>query len=263
MWYNAVNYSNNSKYLLGGEKVRIQFEFTMTKLPIGYRLGMLSIIKEMVRSGSVNYYHHIFNENKHEIKPFVHSTYIKNVTLKENEIHGERLHLTISSPSHEFMMYLINGSKKLESYEYKGYKLVLKQKRLLPKPPEFTELVTFSTASPLLIENKYGKPLLANDPAFETEFNYYANLVATELYQRKLFKPIEIVKSSMKKVVLKEKLHHDDDNDIFITTNHGLLTLKGHPNDLKMIYESGIGRRRSLGLGLLNIKGVDYSSWNK
>ena len=61
----------------------------MTKLPIGYRLGMLSIIKEMVRSGSVNYYHHIFNENKHEIKPFVHSTYIKNIALKENEIHGE------------------------------------------------------------------------------------------------------------------------------------------------------------------------------
>ena len=87
LWYNAVNYSDNSKYLLGGEKVRIQFEFAMTKLPIGYRLGMLSIIKEMVRSGSVNYYHHIFNENKHEIKPFVHSTYIKNVTLKENEIH--------------------------------------------------------------------------------------------------------------------------------------------------------------------------------
>src|SRR5690625_4270636 len=112
-------------------------------------------------------------------------------------------------------MYLMNGSRRMDVYTYKGYELELKSKRLLLKPRQFTDVITFKTASPILIENKNGKPLLANDVAFEEEFNYYANLVAIELYHRKLLQPIEIVQTSMKKVVIKENLHHDNNNNIF------------------------------------------------
>lgn len=239
--------------------MRIQFEFEMTTLPIGYRLGVLSIIKEMIKAGSGEYYHSLFDEKKRQIKPFSYSTYIKNLSINEDKIHGERLHLTVSSPSYEFMMHLMNGSQRAKVYQYKNNKLTLITKRLLPKPLKFTEVVTFSTASPILIENKLGKPLLATDPEFETEFNFYANLIANELYQRNLFQPIEIIQTAMEKKVLKENLHQEEKHPIYITANHGLITLKGHAEDLRMIYECGIGRRRSLGLGLLNIKEVAYS----
>lgn len=243
----------------GGEKLRVQLEFEMSTLPIGYRLGMLSIIKEMVRAGSEDYYQNIFQINKRKIKPFSYSTYIQGLTINHNEVYGNKLHLTISSPSYEFIMYLVNGSQRAKVYHYKNNKLTLITKRLLPKPLKFTEVVTFSTASPILIENKLGKPLLATDPEFETEFNFYANLIANELYQRNLFQPIEIIQTAMEKKVLKENLHQEEKHPIYITANHGLITLKGHAEDLRMIYECGIGRRRSLGLGLLNIKEVAYS----
>lgn len=242
----------------GGEKLRVQLEFEMSTLPIGYRLGMLSIIKEMVRAGSEDYYQNIFQINKRKIKPFSYSTYIQGLTINHNEVYGNKLHLTISSPSYEFIMYLVNGSQRLKTYQYKDYKLMLKHKRLLPKPPKFSEVVTFTTASPILIENNLGKPLLATDPAFEKEFNYYANIIANEIYQRELFKPLQIIQSVMKKTVLKENLHQDEEQHIYITANQGQLTLKGHSEDLKMLYECGVGRRRSLGLGLLNVKEVAY-----
>lgn len=238
--------------------MRIQFEFEITKLPLQYRLGILSIIKEMIKSGSKEYYQQKFETNSSKMKSFTHGTFIKNINIKNNEIYGERLILTISSPSYEFIMHLMNGSQRSEVYRYKGYVFTLKKKRLLPKPPEFTNLVTFRTVSPLLIENRNGRPILVNDTEFEKEFNYYANLATNEYFQRNLFEPIQIVNSSMKKVVIKEKLHQIDNNNIFITGNQGIIKLQGHPDDLKFIYEYGIGRRRSLGFGLLEVKEVDY-----
>lgn len=239
--------------------MRIQFEFTMTKLPIQYRLGILSIIKEMIRTGSEGYYQLLFNKNKQEMKPFTYATYIRNLSINNNVIHGDRLILTVSSPCYELVMHLMNGSQRLQTFKYKSFTLTLKQKRLLPKPPEFTNVVTFSTASPILIETKNGTPLLAKDATFESEFNYYANLATKEILKRDLHEPIQILKSAMKKVVIKEKLHHFEDKDIYITANQGMLKLKGNPDDLKFIYDNGIGRRRSLGLGLLDVKEVKYS----
>lgn len=239
--------------------MRIQFEFKMDKLPLYYRLGMLSIIKEMIRSGSRDYYQLVFQKNKQEMKPFTHASFIKNLSINNNEIYGERLILTVSSPSYEFIMHLMNGSQRSEEYRYKNHSLTLIKKRLLPKAPKLTNIVTFRTASPILIENKIGVPLLANEKTFEKEFNYYANLATLELLNRDLKEPIQIINSAMKKVVIKEKLHHNDNRDIYLTANQGILKLKGHPEDLAFIYENGVGRRRSLGLGLLEIKEVEYS----
>lgn len=243
----------------GGEKMRLQFEFEISNIPLQYRLGILSIIKEMIQTGSEEYYQQIFQKNNRDMKPFTYSTYIENLTVNQDEIIGDRLILTVSSPSYEFIMYLMNGSQRSDAYRYKDYRFILKQKRLLPRPPEFTDVVTFKTASPILIENKIGKPVLANDENFEKELNYFADIALKEIQHRHLKEPIHILKTAMKKVVIKEKLHQDVDRDIYITANQGILKLKGHPDDLKFMYDNGIGRRRSLGFGLLNVKEVEYS----
>lgn len=238
--------------------MRIQFVFSINKLPISYRLGTLSIIKEMIRQGSSKFYNKIFEKNKDKMKPFSHATYINNLKFVENEIHGDKLVLTVSSSSYEFIMYLMNGSQRNTTYKYKDYNLELIQKRLLPKPPEFTSVVTFKTGSPILIEDVNNKPLLIKDNNFEEEFNYYAQLLTKELFNRNLYEPIKIIKASMKKVVIKENVHQSLNNPIYMTANHGLIQLKGSPQDLKIIYENGIGLRRSLGLGLLNVEEVTH-----
>jgi len=223
---------------------------------LAYRLGILSIVKEMIHKGSSEYYDLLFIHNKRELKPFAHATYIKNMKINKNEIEGDKLILTISSPSFEFIMHLMNGSQRKAIYEYKQYKFELVNKQLLPKPPQFNESMVFKTKSPILIESKSGQPLLSNHPDFDSEFNYYANLIANNIYNRDLYQPIKIIQSSMKKMVIKEHLHQKMDKYIYLTVNQGFVHLNGNPEDLQMIYECGVGLRRSLGLGLLEIEEV-------
>lgn len=236
--------------------MRIQFEFKMDHLPLAYRLSILSIIKEMIRNGSESYYEKLFVESKQELKPFAFATYIQDLQIAEDTIYGSKLFLTISSPSYEFIMYLMNGSKRESSYIYKDISLKLISKRLLPKPPELTETVTFKTLSPILIENKEQKPLLATDESFEKELNYYANLLSQELYGTELEQRIKVIQTNMKKVVIQENVHQMQAENIYFTGNSGFIQLQGARDDLQKIYDSGIGLRRSLGFGLLGIEEV-------
>lgn len=238
--------------------MRIRFEFDMSYLPVAYRLGLLSIIKEMVRTSSESFYSHVFEGNKNLMKPFAHASYIRNIGINGGEITGTELALTVSSSSYEFMMHLMNGSERETVYNYRGFKLKLKNKRLLPNPPSFSSIITFKTLSPLLIEDERRKPLLAGDELFEQEFNYFAQLIVKEFYYRSLHEPLQVQQTSMKKVVIKESLHQEQTTPIFMTVNQGLIQVKGHPEDLQAIYHMGIGRRRSLGLGLLDIEEVTY-----
>ncbi len=239
--------------------MRVRFEFHMSELPKAYRLCMLSVLKEMIRFGSKDYYDHIFEENQNRMKPFAYAPYIHGLEIQKDKIFGTQLDLTVSSASYEFMMHLINGSQCNTSYSYQGYELELKHKRTLPDPPQFSSTVTFKMLSPLLIENVYKKPLLAEDDDFEPQFNYFAQLLVQQFYNRDLFEPLHVMQAKTKKAVLQERLHQLQSTPIFITANLGILQLQGHPEDLKALYDMGVGRRRSLGLGLLGVEEVTYA----
>src|SRR5690625_1053481 len=160
--------------------MRVQFIFHMKELNRAYRLGILSIIKQMIRQGSEDFYQKFFVSCRHKMKAFAYASYIRNMQINGETITGDALVLTISSTSYEFIMHLVNGSSRHDIYSYQGNHLELKSKRLLPNPPPFTSTVTFKTLSPLLIENHEQKPLLANDEGFEQEFNYYSSLILNE-----------------------------------------------------------------------------------
>lgn len=243
--------------------MRIGFRFRIHELPIGYRLGVLSIIKEMVRSGSEKYFEEIFVKNKDEMKPFGYSTYIKNIVINDQKIKGDELIVTVSSSSYEWMMHLINGSRKKKEYWYQDYSFTLISKRLLPICKIDKRIVTFSTKSPILLESKEKKPVLFFDEDFEKEFQYASSLLIEQLYHRKPFEPIRVLQTAMKKQVIKEYLHQVHGDPLYLTTSRGLIQLEGHQEDLQAIYDNGIGFRRSLGLGLLDVEGVTSNEWNK
>lgn len=233
--------------------VRVEFRFQITELPIAYRLGILSIIKEMIRNGSKDYYNEIFEKRKKELKPYGYSTFIKNLCIQDQKITGNELILTISSSSYEWMMNLINGSRKKQEYIFRNYSFLLVSRRMLPAYQISHNKVTFQTKSPILIESKNRKPVLYSDPQFEKEFQYISSLIIRELYNRQPYEPIQVVQTSMTKQVMKEYLHQESDKPLYLTANKGLIQLKGHPKDLQAIYDNGVSFRRSLGLGLLDV----------
>ena len=238
--------------------MRVLMQFDVTAIPISYRLGILSVIKEMVKQGSEDFYRNFFEDNRKRIKPFAYAAYIPNMKIKDDLLLGDALIVTISSPSYELMMHLLNGSQNKKVFKYKSNEWVLSNKRLLPHPPKMTSVMTFKTLSPILIEDSNNRPILAGDDLFEKEFNYYADLKANELFDRSLYQPIKIIQTAMKKQVVKEHFHQEQDKPLFFTANSGRIKLEGHPEDLKIIYDVGIGKRTSLGFGLLDIEEVTY-----
>jgi CRISPR-associated endoribonuclease Cas6 len=237
--------------------VRVQFRFQLTSFPLCYRLGTLSIIKEMIRNGSESYYHEVFERQSLNMKPFAYSTYFKNLQLCDDKIISDELVLTVSSSSYDFVMHLLNGSYKQKEFEYKDYPLRLIGKRLMPRRSIQSNIVTFKTLSPILIESKEKKPILSTDKNFDKEFQYISTKMIESLYHRKPYQPIRVKNTSMVKQVIKEDLHNRHGKPIYLTANKGLLELEGHCEDLQCIYDSGVGFRRSLGLGLLEIEEVN------
>lgn len=232
--------------------MRVQLSFSMKSIPIAYRLGTLSIIKEIIKKGSIAYYETLFVKNKREMKPFSYSCFIRNLNIKNNQITGEELTLTVTSSSYEFILHLMNGCKKGDVYYISDSNLTLNSKRLLPKTNISKGNVIFKTPS-ILIENKDGKPLLAADEEFEREFQYTANLIIEKLYKRRPKQSIRVMQTLMTKMVMKENLHQTQDKPLYLTANKGLIQLQGNAEDLQCLYDAGIGFRRSLGFGLLEL----------
>src|SRR5690625_7028664 len=85
--------------------------------------------------------------------------------------------------------------------------------------PKIRLKITYNIRSHVLNETKDKKILLGNEKGFEKEFNYYAELLSNELYNRNLFESLKIINIATKKVVIKEHLHQDQGRPIYRTAN--------------------------------------------
>lgn len=233
--------------------MRVRLTFQMTAFPLHQRLAALSIIKEMIRSASKEYYHQIFEVNRNGIKPYAFSIFIKNLKVVDEVILGNELQLTISSPSTEFIFMLINGSQNKKVYQYKEYSLLLKRLELLKEDEIKGSIVDFNTLSPILVEDRDQKPLMPTSPNYEQELQYTAQLIISTIHQRPLLKPISIRDAQLHKQVIKESFHQDSKQELFFTAYKGRIVLEGHPEDLTCIYQTGLGRRTNLAFGLLQV----------
>ncbi|WP_047152760.1 CRISPR-associated endoribonuclease Cas6 [Aneurinibacillus tyrosinisolvens] len=239
-------------------KIRLTFE--MGRLPISYRLPILSIIKGCIRRSSENFYKNLFDVNKSEIKPFTFSTYFKKMDIAEEHIYAEKLDVTISSSSYEFIMHVFNGSQFQKSFTYKDYQLILIGFQMLKdtKLSPATSAVLLRFQSPMLIENKQNKPVLVSSPHFEEELNYICELTIKKLLGRSLRQPIRVRSTQLVKQVIKESLHLDDSHKkpLYFTAQKGWMCLEGYYEDLQCLYDCGIGHRTQLGFGLAEIEEV-------
>lgn len=235
--------------------MRVQFHFAMESgsIPIFYRLGMLAIIKDMVRKGSASFYDDFFEERKSKMKSFCSAVYIPGLEIKEDELVGNQLKLTISSSDYEFMLHLLNGCKRGDVYNISQSSLRLTSIVLLPRKKIKGNVVTFKTMSPIHVESKAGKPLIATDADFDKELKYIANLILREVCGREPKIPIQVTQKMLSKRVIKEHLHQLEDNPLYITANSGYIQLSGDPEDLQVFYDIGLSLRRSLGFGLLEV----------
>ncbi|MFD1397018.1 CRISPR-associated endoribonuclease Cas6 [Kroppenstedtia eburnea] len=236
--------------------MRLFCAFKTGKLPIDYRMGIVSIIKESLKRSDPAYYRFWYEGSPPKMKPFTFSPYLKNFNPLGEEIALEELHVTFSSPDHEFLLHLYNGLHDISDLDYRGYGLVKNRLRMLPEQTIQTPVVVFKTRSPILVEDATGRPLKPEDNDYERELAYMADLALSNYRGYGLQDEFHMQPLNMKKRVLKEsnrEFRDQKEGYLYFTTFQGTLALKGHPQDLQLLYQLGLGHRRGFGLGCVDV----------
>ncbi|MFT8319767.1 MAG: CRISPR-associated endoribonuclease Cas6 [Bacillus sp. (in: firmicutes)] len=232
--------------------MRCVFSFQIEHFPLRYRLLLLSYLKEIVRSQSEDFYQSFFADREKVTKEFCYAPYFPNIQIKEDGIISNTLNLTVSSSNYEMIIHLINGAQQKKEYYYKGSTMKFTGVKMIKEKPIIQSPIWFKTLSPLLVESKDKKPLLASDENFEKELNIICSKMIESKYGRSLYQPIKILKHHLKKTVIKENLHQKS-GDLFFTGNIGQVLLDGDPRDLNVFYLEGISLRSNQGFGCLDM----------
>ncbi len=237
------------------------------KVPIGNRIMCLSLIKSALRVENEEIFNELFfygdRKNK-KIKPFCFSVFLNNFKLNDGYIEvKENVSVTVSTISNKVGLTIFNGLIRMRKrndgiFEYKDYKLKISNITLVKEKTIDDKMIKCKTLSPIYIKDKSGKSVeLEEQERFEDELNYISNVFlqnyrGTGLQEKLKFNPI-----CMKKMVIKEEIKSfkeiTNKKFLYINAFSGVFTLEGNEDDLKLLYQGGLGFRRSEGFGLIDL----------
>ncbi|MCL1632494.1 CRISPR-associated endoribonuclease Cas6 [Sporolactobacillus sp. CPB3-1] len=235
--------------------MRARLTFSINGFPLAFRLGVVSFVKECIRSESKTFYHQLFHIRERQCKPFTFAVYFPRLKVQDDTIIADQMIITISSVSYELMMYLFNGSQKNREYLYKKYSMNLSKFELLREKQISSSRIWMTTLSPILVEDKEGKPVLFNQANFEREFNIIMQKRLRSSENRDLYRPLIFRTIRMKKMVIKENFHQDIKDYLYFTTNTGDFLIEGDIRDLEYLYKNGCSLRSQLGFGMVDLLG--------
>ncbi|GIN12609.1 CRISPR-associated endoribonuclease Cas6 [Shouchella clausii] len=239
--------------------MRIAVTYKVKKLPIAYRLVVLSFIKEALKRGDEAYFHELYKGESRKMKPFSYSVFLKNFSMEREEIHLSEITVTISSPDMVCMLHLFNGLQELQSHQAGEHEWTRTMMKWLPEASIHEYTVYLKTLSPVLIEDKRGNPVHPDNPHYEQELNYFASLRIQSLANREPYQELRIVPGNLKRRVIKEsnsKFRESQANRyLTFTAYQGVFQCSGHPEDLQLLYQGGLGKRVSQGFGMLDYVG--------
>lgn len=241
-------------------------------LPVYYRTLFMAFLKKALSSYNEEYFERLYwwedKKNKWQ-KPFVFAVNLPNMNFTDNEVlfRGDIV-LSLSTSDYEFFVNIYNSLINTNLYPHKlanECEIELKKAYLVKEPEQFSSSMTFKTLSPILIEKKEGNekvPILPYDEGFEDVFNEVVDFELRNirvlrgqnkgLNKRLGFKPINV-----KKIVVKHKISEFVENTgkeiMYLTGFGGIFELSGDPDDLKEIYQNGLGFRRGQGFGFIEV----------
>lgn len=236
--------------------------FKTEKLPRHHHFLFTSVVKAALETSNPEMqekmYHFTKKQTNKEMKPFTGSIYLNNYSLENGEftIHQD-VSLTISSPNPEFMLYLYNGFVQKKRFIYQSYELTLIHIKMLPETLPKSSKVLFKTVSPIVMKTKNGKYLDFYDESYQRELNYAANECLTAIASRSLYQQLAFTPVVMRKKVV--QLKHDSfeklnaQKILYMNASEGTFLLEGHPEDLAILAQTGLGFRRSTFFGFIQM----------
>jgi CRISPR-associated endoribonuclease Cas6 len=244
-------------------------------IPPDYRRYLLSMLKEAFKkSGSdgKDFFENMYSGNTQ--KPFTFSAYFP-LEEKSQKLRGEFFSFFFSTNDYEFLMRVYNGLNSIKGFKLFGQNIKeVKHFFLFPERRFDKDEVTFKTLSPFLVRNigngdyylvpKGVEVQCKHDPTHWDKWKYddlnnFKSALTTSL-SNQLHKFLEGSFSfniEEIKVVAVPILHGSGNNEhkyaITYPGMKGFIRIKASPEVLKLIYDIGIGARRSEGFGMLEV----------
>jgi CRISPR-associated endoribonuclease Cas6 len=206
-------------------------------------------------------------------KPFTFSAYFP--IESENGVQrlkGEFFSFFFSTNDYEFLMRVYNGLNKVKDYVLFGQNIKeVKHFFLSPERRFDKETVTFKTLSPFLVRDTEDGDyyLVPQDLIDQKEFKYAKKGVSKDNVIDSLKKNIvSLVKRylsfdydennlmiTLEKISLSPAKHGSKESKFTMTlpAMKGFVRIQAYPEVLKLIYDIGIGARRSEGFGMLEV----------
>jgi CRISPR-associated endoribonuclease Cas6 len=256
--------------------MRVKIPIYAEKIPIIFRHRIMALIKEALSKSDRDYLEALYSSRKPKpytfnlafdgSQPVDEEICIDDAFKVKDKVFYQNINnpafLYISSDDYEFFINVLNGIREIKAFEFDkenniywkiGKPLILKEKTIL------SDTVIFKTNSPIIVETKDDKPVVFNDKNFQTELNNIMGATFRELYGRSLKEVLKFYPLNMRKEVVKHTLRDFREKTgkpiMYITGNSGIFKLKGHPEDLQVIYQIGLGNRRSQGFGMVDVIG--------
>jgi CRISPR-associated endoribonuclease Cas6 len=241
-------------------RIKIEFETRNECLPIDYRRKFLSYLKSAIDEYNHDLYTALYGEG-HNPKSFCLSIYFApKVIISKDEImlHSKRLHTTVTTRDMLLGIHLVNA---LMARVNKWFPLADSKNELkalsitkTQEVPITTNVVHFKILSPLVIRDhneKEGKDwyLTFEDGDFKKVWKRNLTTELQNVFGRDVSSDVESLKIKpvhLKKTVVKSY-------GIYIPCTIGSLVLEGEIYLLEYLYKAGIGSRRALCFGCVDV----------
>lgn len=242
-------------------KMNVSIQFYTDRLPVAYRMCMLSLIKECIRRGDESVYLSYYSNNRP--KPFTFSVFLQNFEIGLNEIKLTGFRLNLSSSDYQFLVPFLNGLQRTKQLQYKGYSILRGPIQYGREQKVQSSKILVKTNSPILVEDEQGRPLSPFDPFYNLHLNNISTKISVTMRGVFFREEIRIHPISVRKIVIKESneayekavAENKASNEyLYFTAYKGRFVMEGDPSDLQWLLDTGVGLRASQGFGHVRLE---------
>ncbi len=236
--------------------VDIFFNNNEIKIPLTYRKNVVSLIKEAIKTDNPELFDYYYGDKaKNKQKPFTFSVYLPNVVKENSEkrlvLQDRKMSLNFSSNDYAFFISVYNGLLKVKNFKLFGSDIKVKH-FYMKKEPEFENNMVFKTFSPIIlrdIEHKKGKGFLSIK---NTKFAEQIRYTIRNSVKYFLNYELDLDKINFETVKMKDDIVSLYGKEI---GNSGIFRLEAPKDVIKLVYDIGIGAKRSQGFGMIEVIG--------
>lgn len=229
------------------------------KIPKDKNRMILSILKSCFSSYSKEYYESLYKENENKTKDFTFSLYMGKCKFLRDEIlvPEQKIYLNFSTYKYEdgIMFYNSFLKNKGQNYYFRNNTVQIGKLNLRKEKTIYSDEVIFKTMSPIVVREhngnnkktwyhslstKQGQAIFMNNLKYQLK-DVFGERVLLD------YENISVeIAANNREVKVKNY-------GIEVLSNIGMLNIKAKPYILDYLYKAGIGSKRGMGFGMVDI----------